>query len=111
MELPSWELHCAEYAAAQVKAATGRDIWAEIGGCPRSWRQAAKLYRRLGVSCLREAVEVVLGPAAPAFRANRGDLVMVDGALGVCRGFWVQCLDRMQPITRGQCSWPVGRGD
>jgi hypothetical protein len=30
----------------------------------------------------------------------RGDIAMVDGALGIVRGELVECMDRMQPIAR-----------
>ncbi len=82
-------------------------MWAELGGCPRSWAQAAVLYRRIGVRTLADAVTKVLGPPVDPKQAMRGDVVMVDGALGICRGELVECLDRMQPIARAQCAWRV----
>jgi hypothetical protein len=97
---PSWERHCAEPA---VEAA-GID-WVQLGGCPRSWREAAELYRRLGVRCLADAVTVVLGPPIPVKQAMRGDIVMVDGALGICRGEWAEFLDHMQPMKRATQAW------
>lgn len=105
---PDWRTrHCGELAVEAVDAASGRDVWAELGGCPRDWREAAALYRRIGVRTLADAVTHVLGePIAPR-RAMRGDVVMVDGALGVCRGDWIECLDRMQPMKRAQKAWRV----
>lgn len=106
MRDPDWAGHCAEPAAERVSAATGRDIWTDLGGCPRSWREAAALYRRLGVSCLKDAVTAVVGePLAPS-EARPGDLAMVDGALGIVHGTWaVRCVDRWQPIWRAECVW------
>lgn len=99
---PDWDCHCAEPAVEAVK---GRDVWAELGGCPRSWKEAAALYRRMGVRNLAEAVTKVLGEPIDPRQAMRGDVVMVDGALGICRGEWVECLDRMQPMSRAQKVW------
>ena len=99
---PSWDRHCAEFATEGLE-----DFWNDLGGCPRSWREAAALYRRLGVTNLKDAATAVLGePVSPAL-AMRGDVVMVDGALGICRGEWVECLDRMQPIRRAECAWRI----
>lgn len=95
---PDWSLHCAEFAIP-------KDMWAKLGGCPRSWRDAAELYRRLGVTNLKDAATAVFGEPVSVRQAMRGDIVMVDGALGICRGEWVECLDRMQPLARGQCAW------
>lgn len=90
-----------------MRAATGRDIWAEIGGCPRSWREAASLYRRLGVTNLRDAVSRVLGDPIDPKCARRGDVAMVNGGLGIVRGELVECIDAMQPIGRATCAWRV----
>jgi hypothetical protein len=57
------------------------------------------------VRTLADLVSKVLGPPVDPKRARRGDIVMVDGALGICRGEWVECLDRMQPLARGQKAW------
>jgi hypothetical protein len=108
---PDWRTgHCAEPAAEAVRRATGRDILAELGGCPRSPRQAATLYRRLGVTCLRDAVSAVLGTSIDPKRAMRGDIAMVDGSLGIVLGEWVECFDRMQPIERATHAWHVEKG-
>lgn len=107
---PDWDFHCTDLAVAHVKAATGRDIWAEIGGAPRSAREAAALYRRLKVRKLKSVVTKVLGKPIDTKLAMRGDIVMVDNALGICRGEWVEFMDAMQPIHRGTCAWRVGKG-
>ena len=97
--------NCIEPAAAWIKAATGRDIWAELGGKPADWREAAALYRRLGVRCLAEAVVKLMGPPASPLMARRGDLVMVDGALGICRGEVAECLGATVPMRRADRAW------
>jgi hypothetical protein len=103
---PDWDRHCADLGAEAVGEATGRDIWTELGGAPRSWREAAALYRRLGVRSLREAVTVVLGEPLAVTDALHGDIALVDGALGVVHGSWaVRCLDHWHPIWRAECVW------
>jgi hypothetical protein len=105
---PDWRTrHCAEPAAEQVLKATGEDPWAALGGCPRSWREAADLYRRLGVTNLKDAVTAVLGAPIACKHARRNDVAMVDGALGIVRGELVECIDRMQPIGRADCAWRI----
>jgi hypothetical protein len=85
----------------------GRDIWAELGGCPRSWREAADLYRRHGCRTLAEVVSKVLGPPIDPKRAMRGDVVMVRGALGICRGELADCMGAMVPMGEAEMAWPV----
>lgn len=104
---PDWTGHCAEPAVEAVRKATGRDVWAELGGCPRSWREAADLYRRHEVTSLSEFVTLVLGPPVDPKQAMRGDIAMVDGALGIVRGELVECMDRMQPIARASRCWHI----
>lgn len=105
---PDWRTrHCAEPAVEAASAALERDIWAELGGCPRSWREAAALYRRLGVRSLAEAVTEVLGPPIPSRQAMRGDVVMVRGALGVCRGELAECMGATVSMREAEHAWPV----
>jgi hypothetical protein len=102
---PSWHHHCAHHAALAVP---GRDIWQELGGCPHSPREAAALYRRLGVRVLREAVGKVLGPEIDTAFAMRGDIVMAQNALGICRGDLAEFMDRMMPMKQMECAWRAG---
>lgn len=107
MSEPDWRTgHCAEFAAK----ALDRNIWDALGGCPRSWREAAALYRRLGARTLAEAVSAVLGPSIAPVRASRGDIVMIDGALGICRGDWAEFMDRMQPMAKATRAWRARLG-
>lgn len=104
---PDWDCHCADHAVRWVAEATGRDVWSELGGCPASPREAADLYRRLRVRSLREAVGVVLGPEVSVSHAMRGDVVMAQNALGVCRGDLAEFMDRMLPMKAVECAWRV----
>ncbi len=98
--------HCAEPAVAAASAAQGRDVWAALGGCPRSWREAAALYRRLGARTLSEAVTAVLGPPLTSPRlARRGDVVLAQGALGVCRGEVAEFIGGVLPMGEVASAW------
>lgn len=101
--------HCAELAADAVREASGRDIWAELGGCPRSWREAADVYRRLGARTLAGAVTAVLGdPLASPRLARRGDIAIVRGALGVVRGELIECMGANVPLGEAGRAWRAG---
>jgi hypothetical protein len=108
---PDWRLHCADLAVAHVKAVTGRDVWKELGGRPGTPRQAANVLKKLKVRTYRQAVSKVLGKAVNPKKAMRGDLVMVDNALGICRGDLVECMDRMNPISRATAAWHLKRSE
>jgi hypothetical protein len=98
---PDWRTrHCAEPAADRIRDATGRDVWRELGGVPRSPKEAAAIFRRLKVRSLKGAVTKLLGKPIDPKLAMRGDIAMVDNALGIVRGEWIECVDRMQPIGR-----------
>lgn len=97
---PEWHCHCAEFADA--KAGTG--LGETLGGWPRSPREAADLFRRFGVRTMADLVSCLL-EEIPPLQAMRGDVVMVDGALGVCRGEWAEFMDRMQPMRKAQRAW------
>lgn len=105
---PDWRRHCAEPAIAAASAARGRDLWAAVGGCPRGWREAAELYRRLGVRTLRDAATAMLGPEIDPKRAMRGDVVMANGALGLCRGETAEFMDAVLPMRKVEAAWRAG---
>lgn len=106
---PDWQTrHCAEPAVEAASRATGRDIWVELGGCPRSWREAAALYKRLGVRNLAGAVSTVLGDPIQPRMAMRGDVALVRGALGIVRGEVVECMGANVPIGEAELAWPAG---
>ncbi|MGE0178992.1 MAG: hypothetical protein AB7O91_04125 [Sphingomonas sp.] len=109
MSAPSeagWSHHCGDLAAAAVLAAAGRDIWSEIGPRPGSWREVAALYRRFGVRTLAGLVTALLGPERASTRlARRGDVVMVRGALGVCRGELAECIGATVRMKEAERAW------
>lgn len=109
---PDWNQHCADHAAEQFKNVTGKTLWRVLHHkVPRSPKEAASLYRKLGVTNLKDAVTKVLGePIGPAF-AMRGDIALVMSgpvsALGIVRGEMIECLDRMLPVDRAECAWKL----
>ncbi len=107
---PQWDWHCADHAVQHIKETTGRDIWKELGGSPKSTKRAIAIYRKLKARTLKTATSKVLGKPKKTAFAMRGDIVMVNNALGICRGEWVECLDAMHFIGKCDCAWSVKRG-
>lgn len=106
MSDPDWRTrHCAEPVVEAIWASSGRDIWAELGGCPRSWREAAALYRRAGVRSLQDLATNLLGDPIERKRARRGDVVMVRGGLGLCRGEHAEMCGAVVPMREAEAVW------
>lgn len=103
-------MHCAEPVAQRIRQATGRDIWTELGGCPRSWRDAAELYRRAGCVSLGGVVTKVLGDPICRKHARRGDIAMVRGSLGIVRGEVIECMGATVPLKEASAIWAVRGG-
>jgi len=81
-----WGQHdCILFACAAAEAQTGRDAAAEYRGKYTDKAGAAKALRDIGEGTLLNTVDSQFAPK-PVGRAQRGDLVMVDGAVGVCMG-------------------------
>jgi hypothetical protein len=76
---------CAMFAAGAVLAMTGYDPAAEFRGHYGTAIGAAKSLKRYGTGDLAGTYASKL-PARPIGYAGRGDLVMHDGAVGVCIG-------------------------
>lgn len=100
---PEWHCSCADF----VNQAAGLGLEKRIGPLPQNWREAAAMYRRFGVRNLAGMASRLL-PEVPPLQAMRGDVVMVDGALGVCRGEWAEFMDAMQPMKRATRAWRAG---
>ncbi len=77
---------CCLFAGNAVRAMTGRDPVKEFRGKYRSAATAQRALREIGGGDLAHVMTAKFGtPIAPAL-AQRGDLVMSDGSLGVCMG-------------------------
>lgn len=108
---PDWRTrHCAEAVVEAIASATGRDVWKELGGCPRSWRDGAEIYRLTGCRSLRGVVTKVLGEPITAKQASRGDIAMVRGSLGIVRGEVIECMGATVPLGEASAIWRVRGG-
>lgn len=76
---------CCTWAAAAVEAQTGIDLMAEFRGAYKSKTGAARALRDIGAGTLVETMDAKLERIPPAW-AKRGDVVMIDGNLGICNG-------------------------
>ena len=80
-----WGAHdCVLWAASAVEATTGVDYMADFRGRYKSAAGAARLIKREGPT-LAEAVDKRFA-RVPACRAQRGDLLLAQKALGICDG-------------------------
>lgn len=100
-------------AAAAARGITPEEFWAALGGEPKGWKDAAVLYRRLGARTLTDAVTAVLGqPLASTRLARRGDVVMAQRCLGICRGDTVITLGDAVQMRDAEKAWSIkGRSE
>lgn len=76
---------CALHGAKAVFAQTGVDHAAPFRGRYTTARGAALALRKFGAGSLEATLDAHL-PTVPPALAQRGDLVMADGSVGVCVG-------------------------
>lgn len=76
---------CALFCADVVKAITGEDPVPEFRGKYRSEPGAQRALKSLGKGTLTRTLDAKFDRVEPAF-AQRGDLVMVKGMVGICIG-------------------------
>jgi len=82
----AWGRHdCCTFAAGAVEAMTEVDPIPEFRGRYSSARGAARALKRLGRGTLAATLDAKF-EAVPASLAQRGDIVMSDGLLGICWG-------------------------
>lgn len=79
------QLDCCMFSAGAVIALTGEDPASEFRGRYRSMAGASRALRTHGAGTLERTLDAKFEERAAAF-ARRGDLVMVDQAVGVCIG-------------------------
>lgn len=82
-EWGAWD--CILMACAAVEAMTGVDPAAEYRGRYSDAKGAARALRELGQGTLARTVDAEF-EACPVGKAGRGDLVLVDGSIGICMG-------------------------
>jgi hypothetical protein len=109
----SWGTHdCALWTAGVVAAITGVDYASAWRGQYTSEFGALKAIAKNGYEGLDEVVTKALGEPVNTLTAQRGDVVLFDGALGVCTGSsaaFVTVDDGLTFVPIKQCSmaWSV----
>jgi hypothetical protein len=82
----AWGTHdCCIFAAGAVEAITGVDAMAEFRGHYRTRIGSLRALRRFGAGTLEATLDAKFTPIAASI-AQRGDIVMSSGALGICWG-------------------------
>lgn len=76
---------CCTFGGGAVLAMTGIDPMPEFRGRYRTARGSLRALRRHGAGTLEATLDGKFGRVRPSF-AQRGDLVMVNGMMGVCVG-------------------------
>jgi hypothetical protein len=76
---------CALVTADAVLAMTGEDIAAPFRGKYSTAAGSARALKRYGAGDLKATFDTLL-PPKPIGYARRGDVVMSDGAVGICIG-------------------------
>lgn len=76
---------CALFVADAVLVMTGEDIAAPFRGRYTTAMGATKALKRYGAGDLKSTFDTLL-PIRPIGFARRGDVVMADGAVGICIG-------------------------
>ncbi|WP_295560634.1 hypothetical protein [uncultured Sphingomonas sp.] len=108
-------LDCALFAAGAVEAMTGVDPAADFRGRYSTPNGAVRALRRYGAGTLEATIAARFGEIRTAF-ARRGDLVLVDGMVGVCVGADAVFIGETDgeaglvrfPRTSWQKAWAVG---
>jgi len=83
IELVYGKTDCCLFAAGAVLVQTGEDPMPEFRGKYRSAAGAVRALRTIGAGDLEKTLDAKFERKAIGF-AGRGDLVMHDGAVGVC---------------------------
>ncbi len=90
----AWGSHdCCTFTAGAVEAMTGIDPIPEFRGAYDDAIGAARALRTLGQGTLAATLDRKFAAIAPAL-AQRGDIVMTGGLLGICWGSFVMVVGR-----------------
>lgn len=102
-----WGFHdCLTWATNCLLAITGVDYLAEIRGTYKTQAGAYRLIKKRGKS-LQDCVSQKL-PEISIKMAKRGDLLMYNGALGICfgiNGFFVTEESGLTPVKTLSCEY------
>lgn len=107
----AWGSHdCALFAADVVLAITGADHGAVFRGRYRTANGAARALKKQGFAGLPDYLDSIF-TRRPVSYARRGDVVLYDGAMGICDGgtSWFVTADGLTPIPTLTCetAWGV----
>lgn len=104
---------CCTFTFGAVEAMTGEDLMAPFRGQYNSLASSVVALRDIGQGDLESTVDAHL-PIIPIGRAQRGDVVLYDGSIGVVAGgyAWFVSDDGFERIPRimWDKAWSVGRG-
>lgn len=90
----AWGSHdCCTFTAGAVEAMTGIDPIPEFRGAYTDAIGAARALRTVGQGTLAATLDQKFAAIAPAL-AQRGDIVMTGGLLGICWGGFVMVVGR-----------------
>jgi hypothetical protein len=90
----AWGKHdCCTFTAGAVEAMTGVDPMPEFRGKYRSAAGSTRALRRIGGGDLPRTLDMKF-QQIPASLAQRGDIIMHDGLLGICLGAAVVAVGR-----------------
>jgi hypothetical protein len=107
------ECDCVLFAAGAVAAMTGTDPAAAARGHYRTQLGSRRMLTRMGWSSLEGMMDAHLERVAPAF-AQRGDVVMSEGSLGICAGrfAWFVTAEGLAPraLSAWTEAWRVPHG-
>lgn len=81
----AWGTHdCVSFVCGWHRLMTGRDVYEEFRGGYESEFEAKKLMLVNGVRSMSDAGRYLFGEAKVPLRAQRGDIVLAENALGIC---------------------------
>lgn len=109
-----WGVHdCATWVSDWRQIATGQDAAIAWRGKYRTERGALRQIKRAGFDTMPEWVDSILGDRlASPLLAQRGDIALVQDALGIVTGAEVAALSPdglvTFPLTDAQMAWRVG---
>lgn len=104
---------CCHFVAGAVEAMTGENPMTEFTGRYDDNLGARVLLREIGAGTLEKALDERF-PPIPVGSAQRGDIAMLDGNLGIVMGnyAWFVSDDGLErcPLDLWDKCWSVGRG-
>lgn len=108
----AWGSHdCATWAFDVRRALTGEDAAHAWRGLYSTAKGAQRWLRRQGWADYEAGARAILGEPVPPLTAQRGDIVLVEGAFGVCAGAVAMCLGETglteRPMTDATLAWRV----